>query len=225
VALVGPSGGGKSTLVSLILRLYDPTGGRVLLDGRDIRDFTLESVRSQLSVVLQDNVLFAASASANIGVGAPASSPERVEAAARLANAHEFISALPQGYDTVLGERGATLSHGQRQRIAIARAAIRQSPILVLDEPTTGLDKQNEREVLEALERLSAGRTTFLITHDLQQASRMDLIIYLEEGRILERGTHVELVALNGRYASMWRLQTSSASLDRPVPVPETAAL
>ena len=224
IALVGPSGGGKSTLVSLVLRLYDPVSGRVLIDRRDVREFTLESLRGQISVVLQDNVLFAASVHENLACAAPGATRERVEAAARLANAHEFISALPQGYDTILGERGVTLSHGQRQRLAIARAAIRPSPILILDEPTTGLDRKNEREVLEALERLYADRTTFLITHDLQHAVNVDLVLYLEAGRILERGTHDELIRLNGRYAAMFRIQTGMRSAAQPSLHPPEAA-
>lgn len=211
VGVVGPSGSGKSTLVSLVLRLYEPTTGKVTADGRDLREFTLESLRSQMSVVLQDNVLFGASARANIACARAGASLAEVEAAARLANAHEFITGLPQGYETVLGERGATLSHGQRQRVAIARAAIRPTPILILDEPTTGLDKQNEREVLEALARLAQGRTTFFITHDLLQAVRMDLIIYLENGRIRERGTHAELLRADGLYAALFRLKSGAA--------------
>jgi ATP-binding cassette subfamily B protein len=212
VALVGPSGGGKTTLVSLLLRLYDPVQGRVRIDGRDIREFTLESLRSQISVVLQDNVLFAAAVRENIGCSAPGASPAEIEAAARLANAHDFITALPQGYDTILGERGATLSQGQRQRLAIARAALRQAPILILDEPTTGLDKNNEKAVLQALERLDSNRTTFLITHDLAQAVDSDLILYLENGRIVERGTHAELMRAGGRYAATYRLRTAGQS-------------
>ena len=214
IALVGPSGGGKSTLLSLLLRLYDPVNGRVLIDGRDLREFTLESLRGQISVVLQDNVLFAASVRENIACAMPGATLEQVQAAAKLANAHEFISALPNGYETVLGERGVTLSHGQRQRLAIARAAVRQAPILILDEPTTGLDKKNEREVLEALDRLYAARTTFLITHELHHAVSASLILYLEAGMIVERGTHEELIRLNGRYATMWRAQVHNHPLE-----------
>ncbi|MBU6399438.1 MAG: ABC transporter ATP-binding protein/permease [Verrucomicrobia bacterium] len=210
VVIVGPSGGGKSTLVSLILRLYDPQEGAVCIDGHDVRHFTLESLRSQISVVLQDHVLFAVSVSDNIAAGAPGAGRAEIEAAARLANAHEFITALPQGYDTVVGERGLTLSQGQRQRLAIARAAIRRAPILILDEPTIGLDKQNERAVLEAIQRLYHGRTTFLITHDLRQATRADAVLYVERGRLREQGTHDALVQAGGRYAALWRLNSGS---------------
>lgn len=192
VALVGPSGSGKSTLVSLILRLFDPTAGRVLMDGRDIREYTLESVRSQISVVLQDSILFAASVRDNIAFGASAATDDDIVAAARQANAHEFVATMPHGYETVLGERGVTLSHGQRQRLAIARAIVRRAPILILDEPTLGLDEENERAVVEALERLAHGRTTFLVTHDLRLASRADLTLVLNGGWVVERGTHKE---------------------------------
>jgi ATP-binding cassette subfamily B protein len=205
VALVGPSGIGKSTLVSLLLRLYDPQEGRVLIDGRELGAYTLASLRSQISVVLQDTLLFAASIRDNIAYGATDAKPQEIEAAARVANAHQFIQALPQGYDTVLGERGVTLSGGQRQRIALARAAIRKAPLLVLDEPTTGLDAENAAAVLEALDRLAQDRTTFFITHDLQVVAGADLILYLDRGRVLERGTHAQLIAKNGRYAAMYR--------------------
>ena len=216
VALVGPSGSGKSTFVSLILRLYDPTAGRVLIDGRDIRDYTLASLRAQTSVVLQDSILFAATIRDNIAYGAPVAPPEAIEAAARIANAHAFIEALPHGYDTVVGERGVTLSSGQRQRIAIARAAIRRAPVLIFDEPTTGLDGESERAVMEALDRLAQGWTTFLITHDLRLAARADLILYLEDGRVRERGTHGELLQADGCYASLYRVQTANADRGTP---------
>ena len=208
-ALVGPSGSGKSTIVSLLLRLYDPTAGRVIIDGHDIREYTIESVRAQVSVVLQDTLLFATSVRENIAAGAPGVTSEAIEAAARLANAHAFIEALPRGYDTILGERGVTLSNGQRQRISIARAAVRQAPILVLDEPTVGLDDANESEVTQALERLSRSRTTLVITHDLRRAATADLILYVENGRIPERGTHAELLRAGGRYATLYHLQDS----------------
>ncbi len=218
VVLVGPSGAGKTTLLSLILRLYDPQKGTISIDGRNIRGFTLETLRSQISIVLQDNVLFAATVRDNIAYGAPGAALADVEKAVRLANAHQFISALPQGYDTILGERGVTLSQGQRQRVAIARAAIRAAPILILDEPTTGLDQQNEQAVLEALARLNTIRTTFLITHDLSQARDADLVLYLEEGRIVERGSHQELLRANRKYAAMYRLQADhhSTACERP---------
>ncbi|MDM9585067.1 ABC transporter ATP-binding protein [Nostoc sp. GT001] len=209
VAIVGTSGGGKSTLVSLLLRLYDPTSGRVMIDGRDIREYTLASLRPQISVVLQDSLLFAASIRENIAYGIAGVSDAEIEDATRLANAYEFIQALPQGYDTLVGERGATLSGGQRQRIAIARAAIRQAPILILDEPTTGLDKGNEKAVIDALQQLSENRTTFLITHDLYLATRADMILYLENGQVVEQGSHLELMQQNGRYAALYQVQAS----------------
>lgn len=214
LAIVGPSGAGKSTLVNLILRLYDPTEGRVLIDGHDISSYRLESLRGQIAVVLQDAVVFAASVGDNIAYGAPGATREDIEAAAVLANAHEFISALPKGYDTVLGERGLTLSTGQRQRIAIARAAIRNAPLLVLDEPGAALDKENERAVLTALARVAAGRTTVLVTHELWLAAEADLILYLEHGRVLEQGTHDTLMTLDRRYAASYRVQQSRRTAD-----------
>ncbi|RPH62699.1 MAG: ABC transporter ATP-binding protein [Acidobacteria bacterium] len=193
VAVMGPSGSGKSTLVSLLVRLYDPSHGRVLIDGRDVREYTLASLRAQVSIVLQDPWLFGTSVRDNIAYGLPDAGAAEIEAAARLCNAHDFISALPQQYDTVLGERGVTLSNGQRQRIALARAAIRPAPVVILDEPTTGLDFENERAVLDALDRLAVGRTVFLITHDPSLATHADLILYLEDGRIVERGVSADL--------------------------------
>lgn len=181
--------------MSLLLRLYDPTAGRILIDGWDVRDYTLESLHPQISVVLQESLLFAATLRENIAYGVAGASDRDIEAAARLANAHDFILALPHGYDTLVGERGATLSGGQRQRIAIARDAIRRTPLLILDEPTTGLDNANEQAVIEALRRLCQDRTTSVIIHDLHLATQADHILYLEQGRVLEQSTHRDLMA------------------------------
>ncbi|TJZ89871.1 ABC transporter ATP-binding protein [Paracoccus gahaiensis] len=208
VALTGPSGAGKSTLAGLLLRLYDPSGGRIAIDGQNIRDVTLTSLRRQIGLVPQETVLFRGSLAENIALGAGREvSPEQIEAAARLANAHDFIAALPDGYGAQVAERGASLSAGQRQRIAIARAALRDCPILIFDEPTTGLDSSNESTVTEAIWRLARGRTSLLITHDLSQAARADRILFLEAGRIAEEGTHADLLARGGRYARLWALQ------------------
>jgi ATP-binding cassette subfamily B protein len=215
VAIVGHSGSGKSTLANLLLRLYDPTSGKILIDQHDIREYTLASLRAQMSIVLQDSLLFATSIWDNIGYGSPGATQDEIIAAAKLANAHDFILELPRGYNTVIGERGVTLSGGQRQRIAIARAAVRQAPILILDEPTTGLDKGNEYEVLEALERLSVKRTTFLIVHDLDLAAQADFILYMEQGRLLEWGTHQDLMQVDGQYAALYRLQTAEQKQNR----------
>ena len=224
LAIVGPSGNGKSTLVGLLPRLYDIDAGRIEIDGIELRDMTLESLRSQISLVLQNNMLFASSVRDNIAYGAPDVNDDTIEAAARLANAHEFIMALPDRYDTVLGERGATLSAGQRQRIAIARAAVRNAPILILDEPATGLDESNARAIRSALTRLAKGRTTFLITHDLQHASYADAIFYIEKGRIVEAGNHRKLLRQNGRYATLFRMQQMETSLRPPTATMEKAS-
>ena len=216
MAVVGPSGSGKSTLISLILRLYDPVAGRILIDGQDIREYTLDSLRQQISVVLQDSMLFAVSVRENIAYGKLGASNREIETAARLANAHDFIMDLPEGYDTILSERGANLSGGQRQRIAIARAAIRQSPIVILDEPTTGLDNASDRAVSEALNRLTKGRTTFLISHNLKAVENADLILYVEAGSIIERGTHKELMRLGSRYAALYQMQNAINDSTRP---------
>ena len=219
VGLVGPSGHGKSTLLSLIPRLYDVTGGCIRLDGHDVRDFTLASLRAQTAIVLQDNLLFAASIRDNIAYGAPDATDDEIERAARLANAHDFIVATPDGYDTTVGERGVTLSAGQRQRIAIARAAVRRAPILLLDEPTTGLDEENERTVVEALNRLAEGRTTFLVTHDLRHAAQCDLVLYLHHGHLVEAGPPETLRLAGGRFARLLRLEATgfAPALDPPV--------
>ncbi|ANV84212.1 protein tyrosine phosphatase [Picosynechococcus sp. PCC 7003] len=207
IALVGASGSGKSTLLSLLLRLYDPTAGNILIDGQDLRDYQLTSLRAQMAVVLQESLLFAATIRENIAYGIEDATMAKIEAAARLANAHDFILQLPQGYDTVVGERGTTLSGGQRQRLAIARAAMRQTPILILDEPTSGLDNVNEQLVFDALERLAENRTTFLVTHNLQLAIAADQILYLDQGQIREQGTHHELLARQGAYADLFQRQ------------------
>lgn len=210
VALVGRSGIGKSTVAGLLLRLHDPQHGRILLDDRDLRDYTLDSLRGRIAAVMQDATLFAVSVHDNIAYGAPGCSKSDVEAAARLVNAHEFISALPAGYGTVLGERGVTLSGGQRQRIGLARAAVRRADIVLLDEPTTGLDEANERAVIEGIEQLARTATTLLITHDLRLAARSDRILLLDDGRILEEGSHDRLLAARGAYAALYRLQAGS---------------
>lgn len=198
VALVAPSGAGKSTLVNLILRFYDPTSGRILIDGQDIRSYTLNSLRSQISIVLQDALLFSASVRVNIAHGKPSATLEEIEAAARAANAHEFIMALPQGYETLIGNGGVLLSNGQRQRISIARTVIRNTPILILDEPTTGLDKKNAREIMDILTRISKGRTTLLITHDLDYLAKSEMILYIEDGRISESEPRESLTPSEG---------------------------
>jgi subfamily B ATP-binding cassette protein MsbA len=207
VALVGPSGAGKSTLADLLPRFYDPTSGRITLDGRDVRTLKLADLRGLLGIVTQETILFHDTVRANIAYGRPDASQEDVESAARAANAHEFIAALPQGYDTVLGEKGTRLSGGQRQRIAIARALLRNPPILILDEATSALDTESERLVQQAIEELMAHRTVLVIAHRLSTVRRADQIVVVDAGRIVERGTHDELVARRGVYRRLYDMQ------------------
>jgi subfamily B ATP-binding cassette protein MsbA len=201
IALVGASGAGKSTLVDLIPRFYEPSGGSIRLDGVDTREITLTSLRGLTGIVSQDTVLFNDTVRNNIAYGAASRfSDAQVEAAARAANAHAFILELPQGYDTVLGERGTRLSGGQRQRLAIARALLTDPPILILDEATSALDTESERLVQEAIDRLLANRTVFVIAHRLSTVVHADQILVLDRGEIVERGTHAELLAQRGIY-------------------------
>ena len=215
VALVGPTGAGKSTLLALIPRLYDPIRGGVLIDGQDIRRFTLKSLRDQISIVPQEGMLFAASIRENIAYGRPDASDEEIEAAARAALIHDFIGTLPEGYETILGERGVTMSGGQRQRLAIARAIVRDAPIILLDEPTTGLDSNSEQLVMEAMDRLQVGRTVLVIAHRLTTVRRAEVVFVVEEGRIVERGNHEELMALGGHYRGLYDLQFAGTSSQR----------
>jgi ATP-binding cassette subfamily B protein/subfamily B ATP-binding cassette protein MsbA len=207
IAIVGATGAGKSTLVSLVPRFFDPLQGTVTIDGEDIRDVELKSLRAQVGIVLQEPFLFPFSIAENIAYGRPDAARQEIEAAARDANAHQFIERLPKGYDTVIGERGATLSGGERQRLSIARALLKDAPILILDEPTSALDAQTEELILEALERLMKGRTTFIIAHRLSTIRRADRIIVLEDGRIVESGSHDELLANERLYASLYQIQ------------------
>ncbi|HUN88324.1 MAG TPA: ABC transporter ATP-binding protein [Terriglobales bacterium] len=207
VGVVGPTGSGKSTVISLIPRFYDPSAGRVSIDGRDIRDYKLSALRDQIGYVLQDTVLFRGTILENIAFGRPNATREEIVEAARMANADEFISRMPNGYDTMVGERGSTLSGGQRQRIGIARVIVRDSPILLLDEPTAALDSESERLVVEALERLMKGRTVIMIAHRLSTIRDANLILVVSGGVVAESGSHDELMARNGIYAELHRTQ------------------
>jgi subfamily B ATP-binding cassette protein MsbA len=212
VAIVGASGAGKSTLVNLLPRFFDPTEGRILLDGVDLRDVTLASLREQIGMVTQDTILFDDTVADNIAYGRSAQcDPARIREAARLANADEFIRDLPDGYATRIGEKGVRLSGGQKQRIAIARAILKDPPILILDEATSALDAEAERQVQEALERLMRNRTTFVIAHRLSTVIQADKIVVLEDGRLAEMGTHPELIAARAAYSRLYQNQLQRA--------------
>ena len=208
-AFVGPTGGGKSTIISLVARFYDPLSGQVRIDGTNIRNYTMKSLRQQISFVLQETLLFRAPVWQNIAYGRPEANREEIIRAAKLANAHEFIEQMPEGYDTMVGERGVTLSGGQRQRIAIARAVIRDTPILVLDEPTSGLDAASEQIVFEALDRLMKDKTCIVIAHHLGTIRQANIIFVVNDNALVERGTHDELLAAGGVYSELYNIQFS----------------
>jgi subfamily B ATP-binding cassette protein MsbA len=221
-AIVGPTGAGKTTLINLIARFYDPASGRVLIDGEDVRSFYQESLRERISFVLQDTLLFRGPVWQNIVYGKPEATRREIIRAAELANADAFIRELPEGYKTMVGERGVTLSGGQQRRIAIARAIIRDAPILILDEPLTGLDAASESLVLDALRLLMRGKTTVMIAHSLSTVQHADAIFVIDHGRLSEHGTHATLLEAGGVYARLYELQmartgvTPSFALERP---------
>lgn len=207
VAVVGATGAGKSAMLALLPRFYDVTAGRITLDGHDLRDLELEDLRRNIGIVFQESFLFSNTVAANIAFGHPAASREQIERAARIACAHEFIMQLPQGYETVLGEHGVNLSGGQRQRLALARAILLEPPILILDDPTAAIDPETEHEILTAMDRAIAGRTTFIVAHRLSTLRRADFVLVLDKGRIVQTGTHAELIRQPGLYQQLARLQ------------------
>ncbi|MGI8802294.1 MAG: ABC transporter ATP-binding protein [Solirubrobacteraceae bacterium] len=216
VAIVGPTGAGKTTMMNLLIRFFDPVSGRITIDGVDLRDMRHRSLRGQIAMVLQDPFIFPVSIAENIAYGRPDATREEIRAAAVAANADEYISRLPEGYDTVVGERGATLSGGEKQRLSIARAFLKDAPVLILDEPTSALDARTEAALLEALERLMAGRISFIIAHRLSTIRRATRILVLDHGRIVESGSHAELLANAGLYAALYNRQMDIAEHDAP---------
>jgi ATP-binding cassette subfamily B protein/subfamily B ATP-binding cassette protein MsbA len=218
VGIVGATGAGKSTLAGLIARLYDPWQGRIEMDGRDLRDLQLESVREAVALTFQEPFLLPATILENIKYGRPSATQQEVEAAARAAGAHRFIERLPDGYNTLLGERGATLSGGERQRISIARALLKDAPVLVLDEPTAALDTETERHLIESLRRLRAGKTTIIIAHRLSTVRYADQIVVIKAGRLLEAGTHDALLSLQAEYAELFEMQSDHEAVSATSP-------
>lgn len=219
---MGPTGVGKTTLAGLIPRFYDVTAGAVRIDGHDVRDVTAQSLRENIAIVLQDVFLFHGSVRDNILFGKPDATDAEVIEAARVANAHEFIASLPEGYDTFIGERGVKLSGGQKQRLSIARAVLKDAPILILDEATSSVDTETELLIQQALERLMEGRTTIIIAHRLSTVARADSIVVLEDNTIREQGTHEDLLQRGGLYSSLWSIQSRDlARVDALTPEPQ----
>jgi ATP-binding cassette subfamily B protein/subfamily B ATP-binding cassette protein MsbA len=217
VAILGASGAGKSTLVSLVPRFYDPRQGRVTLDGVDVREFQLQSLRRQIAMVLQPPLIFPISIRDNIAYGRPEATLPEVISAARFARVDDFIAKFPQGYETVVGEQGATLSEGQKQRLTIARAILRNAPVLILDEPTSSIDSETERLIMESLETLMAGKTTLIIAHRLSTVRQVDRIVVLHQGEIIEQGTFAELMRRRGPFASMYKTQFGLHEQERQI--------
>jgi ABC-type multidrug transport system fused ATPase/permease subunit len=212
---VGPTGAGKTTLASLLIRFYDPASGRVTLDGHDLRDLAVQTLRQNIALVLQEPILFSGTILDNIAYGRPGAAVEEVVTAARAANAHDFIMALSNGYASEVGERGVRLSGGERQRLCVARAFLMDAPVLILDEPTSAIDSRTEQVIIDALDRLMVGRTTFIIAHRLSTIRRADQILVLDEGRVMERGTHAQLLNRGGLYAELYRIQTRGLRRDK----------
>jgi subfamily B ATP-binding cassette protein MsbA len=216
IAFVGPSGAGKTTLLQLLPRFYDVTSGRILIDGQDVRDLKMGSLRRQIGMVLQDNILFTGSIRENILYGRPSASDDEIFAAAIAANADGFINELPDGYETQIGERGTKLSGGQKQRIAITRAFLKNPPVLILDEATSALDSESEKQIQSALNRLMIGRTTLIIAHRLSTIMHADMIVVMQHGRIVQVGAHRELLERGGLYAQLYKAQHQHLAMDAP---------